>query len=195
MRMAATLLIFCLLPAAPGAAGDNSSAYTKFDLRSTCRQVEKGDEYVFAGSWSCRGHGGVDFTVSSADDRNYVGFGKNAGKTCSFGKTFNRFNAALSPVEWRLKNGKPLAAIERWSVTLNDEGGKMTWLVVTALKGEESCPIHYVAGSFPDANREAQRAADELAGGFDCDKDVPTVASTVGPPDISLESCSAVARE
>src|SRR5438034_288512 len=98
MRKTGTLLIFCLLSAGGAIAGENSSAYTKFDLQKTCRQIEKGDEYVFAGSWSCKGYGGINFTVSSADDRDFVGFGKDAGNSCSFGKTFNRFNAALSPI-------------------------------------------------------------------------------------------------
>lgn len=195
MRNAAWLLIFCLLPAAAAQAGENTSTYTAFDLEKTCRLVENGDEYVYAGTWACKGQGGVDFIVSSSDDRDYVGFGKKARETCSFHKGFNRFNAALSPVEWRLKNGRPFAAIQRWSVTLDDEGGKMTWLVVTALKGGESCPVHYVAGSFPDANAAARRAADDRAEGFDCGKDVPTVDSTTGAPNAELGNCSSVARD
>ncbi len=194
MRKLATLLIFCLLPAAPAQAGENSSTYTKFDLNKTCKLIEEGDGYTYAGTWRCKGVGGYDITIASSDDREYVGFGKNARNTCSFRKGFSRFNSAGSPVEWRMKKGKPFAAIQRWTVSLDDEGGTMTWLVVTALRGKESCPVHYVAGSYPEANKAAQRAADDLAEGFDCANDLPTFDSTVGEPNTSLESCSATAQ-
>jgi hypothetical protein len=195
MRKTGWLLIFCLLPATAAAAGENTSTYTKFDLDRTCRQVEKGDEFIYAGAWRCKGYGGVDFTIASADAREFVGFGRTAASTCSYARTFNGFNTALSPVEWRLRNGKPFAAIQRWSVVIDGEGGKMTWLIVTALKGNESCPVRYVAGSYPNANAEARRAADDLAEGFDCATGTPTFASLVGGPDTSLENCNAVARE
>ena len=52
---------------------------------------------------------------------------------------------------------------------------------ISAIKPDESCHVHYVAGSYPDANRHAREAADSLAEEFDCDTDVPTVDSKVGP--------------
>lgn len=183
------------LGCAPAAAGDVTSAYTKFDLGRSCRQVEKGDAFVYAGTWSCPGAPGPDIVVASADDREFVGFGKNGAKTCAFLKTFNGFNSALSPVEWRIRNGKPFAAIERWRVVVDENGNTATWLVVTALHGKEACPVHYVAGSYPDANAQARRAADDLAEGFDCENDAPTVDSKVGPPDINLVACKELARE
>ncbi len=106
------------LGCAPALASGITSAYTKFDLETACRQVEKGDEFVYAGTWVCPGAPGPDITVASADDREFVGFGKDGAKTCAFLKTFNGFNSALSPVEWRMKNGKPFAAIERWRVVV-----------------------------------------------------------------------------
>lgn len=183
-------LILGLWPAV-AAAGDVTSAYTKFDL-SACKVIEKGDEYVFAGVWRCPGYGGIDIFQASADDRGYAAFGRDGTSHCTFRKTFSRFNTALSPVEWRLRNGKPFAAIERWSVVTDDAGHSSTWLVVSAIKPDESCHVHYVAGSYPDANRHAREAADDLADDFDCDTDVPTVDSKVGPPPISFLSCNAL---
>jgi len=172
----------------PAAAGEPSSAYTPFDL-AKCTQVAAPDEYVFEGSWICPGYGGVDIFQSGADARSYAAFGRNPAKHCSARKTFNPFNTALSPIEWRLENGKPFAAIERWSIA-DDQGGQAgTWLVVTALRGDESCPVHYVSGSYPNANEQARRAADNLARDFDCETDVPTVDSKIGPPPIGLQSC------
>jgi hypothetical protein len=193
MRFRLWLLIFCLLPAV-AMAGEYSSVYTKFDLGNSCKVIEAGDEYVYAGTWKCPGLKSLDVVVASSDDRDYVGFGPEA-QTWSFRKTFNRFNTALSPIEWRLRNGKPIAAIERWRVTTDDEGGSVTWLVVTALKGDEACPVHYVAGSYPDANAQARRAADDLAEDFNCGTDAPTVDSKVGEPGITLASCQELASE
>ena len=194
MRFRFWLLIFCLLPSAV-MAGENSSAYTKFDLQKTCKVIEAGDEYVYAGTWKCPGLKGLDVVVASSDDRDYVGFGPDAARTCAFRKTFNRFNTALSPIEWRLRDGKPIAAIERWRVVTDDEGGAVTWLVVTALKGKEACPVHYIAGSYPDANAHARLAADDLAEDFDCERDAPTVDSKIGEPGISMVSCRELAGD
>jgi hypothetical protein len=188
MRVRLWLSIFSLWPAAALAAG-NTSSYSKFDIEKTCTKIEAGDQYAFAGTWKCPGFKGIDIVLSSGDDRDFVGFGRNAKTTCAIRKTFNRFNTALSPVEWRLRNGKPFAAIERWRVTTDDEGGEVTWLVVTALKGNEACHVHYVAGAYPDANAQARRAADDLAEGFNCNTDVPTVDSETGPPGIALVAC------
>ena len=95
-------------------------------------------------------------------------------------KTFNPFNTALSPIEWRIANGVPFAAIERWSISDSEGNRAGTWLVVTALRDGQSCHVHYVAGSYPDANEQARRAADDLARGFDCENDVPTSDSKIG---------------
>ena len=193
MKHAAILSAFCLWPVAATAA-DYSSTYTKFDL-SACEQIEKGDEYVFAGTWVCAGYKGAEIIQSSADDRSFAAFGSRDDQHCAFHKTFNPFNTALSPVEWRLKDGKPFAAIERWSVVADENGNSVTWLVVNALRPYDSCHVHYVAGSYPEANAAARRAADDLAEGFDCENDVPTFDSKVGPPPIALIPCKDVARE
>jgi hypothetical protein len=193
MRNHVWLSVFCLWPAI-AAAGEISSAYSKFDLEKTCKVIEKGDEYVYAGTWKCPGLKGIDVVVASSDDRDYVGFGRQAAQTCSFKKTFSRFSTALSPVEWRLRDGTPFAAIERWRVVVDDNGSTVTWLVVTALKGDEACPISYVAGSYPGANALARIMADD-APSFDCAHDAPTVNSKVGEPGITLVSCSELASE
>ena len=186
MRKLLALFVLCLgLNGA--AAAEITSAYTGFDL-DTCAVLEKGDEYVYAGSWACPGEAGIDIVQSYGDDRAYVAFGRDATKHCAFRKTFSPFNTALSPVEWRMKDGKPFAAIERWSVVSDDSGNSVTWLVVNALRDGESCHMHYVAGSYPDANAVARIMADDSEN-FDCMTDTPTVDSKVGVPPIELLSC------
>ena len=187
MRRAAALLVL-LCGGVPAWAGEPASVYTPFDL-ARCTQVAAPDEYVFEGSWVCPGYGGVDIFQSGADARSYAAFGKDASKHCAARKTFNPFNTALSPIEWRIDNGKPIATIERWSIA-DDQGGQAgTWLVVTALREGDSCPVHYVAGSYPQANEQARRAADDLTRDFDCANDAPTVDSKIGPPPIEMIAC------
>ncbi len=128
-----------------------------------------------------------------SDDRSFLGFGRKPAESCAYAKTFARFNTALSPVEWRLRNGKPFATIQRWRVSTDDEGGSVTWLVVTALKGGEACHVHSVAGSNPEANVQARRAADELVPDFDCESDVPTIDSRVGTEGIDVIACQQIA--
>jgi len=193
MKRASALLIFCLCPAA-AAGGEATSAYTRFDL-DHCQMIEKGDEYVFFGAWRCKGYMGFDIFQASSDERSYAAFGTDGTGHCAFAKTFSPFNTALSPVEWRIRDGKPFAAIERWSVVNDENGNAATWLVVSAIKANDSCHVHYVSGSYPDANAQARRAADDLADDFDCDSDVPTVDSKVGAPPIDMTACRDLPRE
>jgi hypothetical protein len=133
--------------------------------------------------------------VSISDDRSFVGFGRYPAKSCAYARTFFGLNTALSPVEWRLKRGRPIAAIQRWRVVTDEDGNTATWLVVTAIKGSEACPVHYVAGSYPNANDIARRAADDIADDFDCEFDVATVSSTVGGPGVEFVSCREMRKE
>lgn len=193
MRTRLALSVLCLWSGL-AAAAEFTSNYTTFDLK-TCLQTAKPDEYVFEGAWRCKGIRGYDIFQSGMDARSFAGFGRDPANNCAFLKTFNAFNTALSPVEWRYRNGKPIAAIERWSVAKDENGNNVTWLVVSALKGGTSCHMHYVSGSFPAANAAARRAADMGAENFDCENDAPGFDSHIGPPGIALEPCSAMARE
>jgi hypothetical protein len=187
MRLA--LVFLCLLPAAAWAGG-NTSVTTAFDLEKTCRMVEKGDGLVSAGTWSCPGHGGEQILITLWDEHSYVGFGLSAADSCAYARTFEEANTALSPVEWRLAKGKAIAAIQVWRVFTGGAGASTDFQVVTALKGKQACPIHYVEGSGAEAAEKARQAADRLAEGFDCDEDVPTVEPGADADVVSLISCA-----
>jgi hypothetical protein len=191
MTRALLPLLFCLMPQFAQAA--NSSVYTTFDL-TACQVVDKPDEYVYEGTVRCKGIEGYDIHVSGMDERHGVGFGPDAKGSCSIRKTFFPFNTALSPIEWRMQGTTPIAAIERWSTT-DGEGVRSTWLVVNKLENGNSCHMHYVAGSFPNANEAARKAADEKTAGFDCMTSKPTFDSTTGAPPIKLTSCMELEAE
>jgi hypothetical protein len=195
MRRLLLPLLFCLI--ASWAQAENASIYTPFDL-DACTQLEKPDEYVFEGTWHCKGIEGYDIFQAGMDARSGAGFGKDAKTNCSIKKTFSPFNTALSPIEWRLNNGKPAAAIERWSVVKDPESEKqesVTWLVVNKLESGNSCHMHYVSGSYPNANEVARRKADEKSTSFDCMTGKPTFDSAVGPPPIDMRSCMEMEAE
>ena len=177
-------------------ASEVKSIYTKIDLKK-CRQTQKPDSQVFEGAWACKGIAGYDVFLTAADAREMVSFGKTDANNCAGLKTFGGFNAAGATVEWRVKSGKPLAAILRWTVSIDPEDStkKATWLVVNKLDKGASCQMHYVAGSFPNANEAARKAGDEKSEAFNCESDKPTFDSNIGAPNINLESCSAQARE
>ncbi len=187
-RLALGLLACGLVTGA--ASAEIKSVYTKIELK-TCKQIEKPDGFVFEGSWRCKGLGNYDVLVSAADSREMVGFGKSIEKNCGSHRTFGGFNSAGGTVEWRLKDGKPFATILRWGVNADTEhpDKQITWLVVSKLEGPNSCPIHYVAGSWPNANEQARKIADEKAQDFVCQTGVPGFDSSVGKPGISLEPC------
>ena len=177
-------------------ADDVKSVYTKIDLKK-CKQAQKPDQYVFEGEWACKGIAGYDVFLTAADAREMVSFGKTEANNCSSKKTFSGFNSAGGTVEWRVKAGKPFAAILRWTVSTDpdDSTKQATWLVVNKLDKGTACQMHYVAGSFPNANDAARKAADEKAGAFNCEKDTPTFDSDIGAPSINLDACRALTPE
>ncbi len=189
MRMLLSLIFFAWQALAV-IAGEVTSAYTPFDLEK-CQQTEPPDDTVFEGAWTCRGYGELDIVYSGEDARSYVAFGKKVEDHCAQFKTFYSFNTALSPIEWRIENGKAFAAIERWSLT-DGEGKESSWLVVTALADDDSCHAAYVSGTYLDANARARKAADEIARQFNCADDLLKVVSASGEPPIELRTCRAI---
>jgi hypothetical protein len=186
-----------LLPLAIAAQAEPTKlAYTKIDLKK-CQQTQKPDGQAFEGSWTCKGLDGYDVFLSAADSREMVSFGKADANNCASLKTFGGFNSVGGTVEWRLKQGRPIAAILRWTVSINPEDSSKpaTWLVVNKLEKGGSCHMHYVAGSFPKANEAARKAADEKAETFNCETGKPTFDSNVGPPNVNLEPCNAQAKQ
>ena len=194
-KAAAIFATLCAVVSA-ASASEFKSVYTKFDLNK-CRQTQKPDDQVFEGSWACKGIAGYNVFVSAADARDMVSFGKSDANNCAGLKSFGSFNSAGNQIEWRIKDGKPIAAILRWTVSIDPEDSTKhaTWLVVSKLGHGTSCQMHYVAGAFPNANEAARQAADDKAGSFNCETDRPTFDSSLGPPNINLEACSALARE
>ena len=188
----APALVSCLLLlACPAQAQNFTSVYTQVDFKK-CRHLQKADGFSFGGSWVCPGVGGFDVVVADADARDIISFDSKNPKNCAGLKTFSGFNTSGKTIEWRLLHGKPIAAIQRWTVSIDPDKAEKTatWLVVTKLGAKDSCHMHYVAGAFPKANEAARNAADTKSAAFNCEKDAPRFDPADKAPPIVMEPCS-----
>ena len=175
MRKIAVLFGLCLAASAVS-AGEITSAYTKYNL-DTCKRLEASAEESF-GSFSCKGYAGLEIYFAEGDLRTFMAYGANGFEHCSAQQTFGHFNSITPTVEWRLDNGKPFAAIQRWHVSDLDDASKTTsWLGVTKIEKANSCRVAIIKGSLSQANEKAREIADTLARDFDCQKDTALVIS------------------
>jgi hypothetical protein len=111
-----------------------------------------------------------------------VAFGKDGSNHCAFGQTFSGFNSVGNKIEWRLKDGKPIASVLRWKVSYDSEDSSKLkdWLVVTKVGGGQSCHMGYVEGSYPKANEKARWLADTAAENFNCKMGQPKFFANPG---------------
>ena len=172
-KLLISLSLLCLTPAITASAGELTSTYTKINL-ADCAKGDSNDDEGWA-TWTCTGYKGMPIYFAHADLREYVGYGPNAKETCSARSTFQRFNAAGTTIEWRLKAGRPVATILRFRV--EGDGNKEQFLMVTKLDGSQSCPMGYVDARIKNHNQAARSLADEHHQTFSCTRDVPIVVS------------------
>jgi hypothetical protein len=172
MRGVAMLAV--LLLSAPAHAGYDS-AYTdlNFSDKANCTDVTPAPvegEPENGVAFECRGYGNYVVTFSEGDLRSSVSFGTESGDHCSARQTFGGFNSVGNRIEWRMKDGKPIATILRWSVSYDaeDPNKQKSWLVVTRLQEDDSCHLGYVEGAYPEANDQARWLADTAAEAFSC---------------------------
>lgn len=181
MRLA--LAVISVMAATPALA-QNTSAYTDFDLKK-CKQLTlettetEGDS---SGIFECAGYKGIPVTFAEDDLRSLVAFGANGQLHCAFQQSFGGFNSVGKNIEWRLKDGKPIASIFRWTVSYDSEDSSKTktWLVVTKLEAAQSCHMGYVEGVYPNANKKARALVDAQASKFSCKTGQPIFIANPG---------------
>ena len=172
--MRAVLLLFAMCFSALSAqAGEFTSTYTKLNVED-CQKGESNDDEGWA-NWTCTGYQGLPIHFAHADLREYVGYGPDAKNSCSARTTFQRFNAAGKTIEWRLRDGRPVATILRFRV--EGDGKKEQFLLVTKLDGAGSCPMGYVDARIANHNQAARDLLDANIDSFNCAHDEPLVVS------------------
>jgi hypothetical protein len=173
------LLVACVLATPALAANDSAYSELKIEDAKNCKRITPASqpgEGENSGIFQCKGHGDLAVAFAEDDLRSFVGFGKKPRNTCAFRQTFAGFNSVEKKIEWRLKDGVPIATIFRWSVSYDPEDAskQKSWLVVTRLGDANSCHIGYVEGGYPNANDKARQLADTEAENFSCSDGVPT---------------------
>lgn len=188
------LAVLLALPAPPVRADDVGSAYTRLDLDNGCRWDELSEEEAeMAGgncAW-CPGHGDVAVRFCEGDLRQSIQYGPiDPQKPVWSG--FGEFNHAGETIEWRLRYGRPFAAIQRFFIeNINPDTGAIEEtrrgqvLVVSTVATADnpvSCPAGYVdARANSDANAIARQVADNVAAGFRCGVDEAQFHGIRGP--------------
>jgi hypothetical protein len=192
--MRTLLLVFSLIIASPVHAGFDS-AYSDLNLddKSKCKlvtPVEEGDEGMSSGGYECKGYKNYKVSFAEGDLRSFVSFGKDFTNHCATTQTFSGFNSVGKTVEWRLKDGAPIATILRWTVSYDpvDSTKLKSWLVVTKLEDGNACHMAYVEGGFPKANEKARALADSAANTFSCKTDVAKTFANPGTVTDNLAS-------
>lgn len=190
--MRTLLLTACTLVAlaAPVHAGQMTSAYTKLDFRKTCKILEEIEE---GGSVSmlCQGYQGYPVHFAEGDLRHSVQFGHLEPGENRIWQSFTQWNRVSDTIEWRLRDGMPVAAILRWFIENTDDAGSADpnrvgqVLVVSKVAqppaSNQACVIGYVdALANSDANQLARDLADSVAADFTCGTDKAEYHGTRG---------------
>jgi hypothetical protein len=184
--MRGVVVLTCLFLATPAFAGFDS-AYTdlNFNDKANCTDMTPAPvegEPNDGVAYECKGYGNYVVTFSEGDLRSSVSYGTESGDHCSARQTFGGFNSVGNRIEWRLKNGKPIATILRWSVSYDpeDSNKQKSWLVVTKLEEENSCHMGYVEGAYTKANEKARWLVDTAAAAFSCKAGKPVFFANPG---------------
>lgn len=175
MRFGTTLA--AALALAPAVLAANDSAYTRLAGEGAhCTTLEERPDEAGWFLERCAGHSGIPVFVGEGDLRTFVSYGWNAKAERAAGETFPFFNTIGDTLEWRLKDGKPVATILRWKIDGGDGLPRGEVLVVTQLDEGNQCWIAQVSATMnPNANVLARQAADELAGNFRCGDQMPRI--------------------
>jgi hypothetical protein len=197
-KTAVTFSVLALLGAVAGLICQANAQTIGSSYSSTapkdCRMIGKPSDLDGSTTRVCPGKSGLVVLISEDDLRETVSVGRNrtaAAKEPAAQVWFGPFNSTTDTVEWRERDGKPFAIIQRWHIADNSDEDKdgrpiaKPMLAVTRLPPGPVCHVAYIdVQANPNANELARKAADELARGFTCGKDGLKV---VGAPGRAVE--------
>lgn len=154
----ATICVFTL---AGFAAAQNKSVYTSTKT-SACRTIKSSTQGAGYYVGECPGVGGYKFQLIEDDIRQTIDIITPAKKKfeLNFWSYFSRFSAVGEKVEWRTKNGVPVALIARFNVSnADDETKSDSYLMVSKISKTQSCVVDIIYPS-ADQNEKARKSAD-----------------------------------
>lgn len=185
---AATLVA---LAATADAADTHSSVYTKLDFKQGCTTTSETEEGASI-TLRCKGYLDHPVNYAEGDLRAAVTFGEQPAGYEAPWQSFGPWNRISETVEWRLKDGKPVATILRWLIDNIDPatgsadpksvGNVLVVSRLAGLDGKPGCMAGLVdARANSDANEIARTIADTIAQDFDCGADRPQYHGKRGP--------------
>ena len=153
-------------------AADITSTYSKIDWDKDCKRIDTPpeDDPNLGGQFKCNGFEDYPIWISTGDLRESVQFGhlNQQMTTQNSWESFASFNQINLTIEWRLNNGKPVAAIYRHFID-NGEGNatsRSQFLVIKSVAskatGGVGCIYGLVNGREPKANETARHVADGM---------------------------------
>ncbi len=187
--LAASTLV--ALIAAANAADTRSSVYTKLDFKNGCTTTSEAEEGASI-TLRCKGYLDHPVNYAEGDLRAAVSFGEQPAGYEAPWQSFGPWNRISETVEWRLKDGKPVATILRWFIDNIDPatgsadptrvGNVLVVSRLAGLDGKPGCMAGLVdARANSNANEIARNISDTLAEGFDCATDKPEYHGKRGP--------------
>ena len=146
-----------ILVSAGFASAQIKSVYTKLDEKH-CKSQKPNKKDSEIGRLKCGGVGGYWLRATSYPDDAIVEIVTPAGKDFDTVSSFAGHHVASGTSEWRVKNGRPIGLIVRYSVEEPD--GYKSYLVVSKISRGGAC----VVGTIPPGktqNAEARKLADK----------------------------------
>ena len=154
-------LAICILGITGFAAAQNSSIYTS-TRTGACRTIHSNPDEGGSYEGECPGVGGYKVRLLEGDIRqtlNIITPGRKKFEL-NFWNYFGSFSSIGEKIEWRTKNGVPVALIARYNVA-DPEGVKkgISYLMISKIGKTQSCVTDVVKPG-PSQNADARVLAD-----------------------------------
>ncbi len=145
------------------AIAQNQSIYTSTRTAS-CRTIVSDPRYAGSYEGECKGVGGYKIRLLEGDIRQTINIITPARKKFELGfwTFFGGFSSIGEKVEWRVKNGAPVALIARFNVAEGDEGKTRSYLMVSKIGKAMSC-VTDIVEPMAGQNEKARELADSAS--------------------------------
>lgn len=168
-------LVGVLLLASPAGAAELVSEFSEHYINN-CTMLDSQESGEVA---ACPGLRGYPVMILEGDMKLFVSFGFNAEFERAAKQTLPTASNRIDPtMEWLLPaddfTAPPIATILRWRTQVEQAAPEGEVLVVTQVVPGATCQIAWIdALANKNANELAHQAAEDLAGGFDCETTMP----------------------
>lgn len=155
----------CVLILSTAAIAQNSSVYTSTTTKA-CRTISSNPNEAGSYEGECPGVGGYKVRLIEGDIRQTLNIVTPAKKKfeLNFWSFYGGFSSVGAKIEWRTKNGVPVALIARFVVADSEDPKKnMSYLMVSKISKTSSCVTDVVLPG-PKQNETARELADAASG-------------------------------